>query len=301
MGVARYVGVFRRVGRPRSRLRCRFLCRQKSRVYQVRGDPAVDRRDRAASSKCRTSGAARGAAAAAVVGSAPVPDQVFRRRAGIPKSRPRSRRRSRVCPSCAGRISCRRRTSGSWSSRRISECCSRTSTTRCASSRRNGASRSGISTRTSSPWRCAASLLPRLAIIGVKPRQQDPVWRFVGHGHGWMGRGIRPQGDRREGREYSRQGLRRMGQQLLPIGSRIGAAALRPGQHVDAVPQRARQAVAAGPLREVLLPWKTPSEEIFVTLCSRTVGGGAAAESRRPPGTTTPADSSESRKFAMSS
>ncbi len=55
---------------------------------------------------------------------------------------------------------------------------------------------------------------------------------------------------RREGRGYSRQGLRRMGQRLLPVGRRIGPAALRPDQHVDAVSQRAGQAVASGPLRE---------------------------------------------------
>ena len=31
--------------------------------------------------------------------------------------------------------------------------------------------------------------LQRLAIIGVKPRQQHPVWRFLGYGHRWIGGG----------------------------------------------------------------------------------------------------------------
>ena len=92
-----------------------------------------------------------------VVGSAPVPDQVFRHELAfrdLVLGRGDDRAPVRVVRAA---LHADDATSGFSSSRRISGCCSRRSTTRSASSRRNGASRSGISTRTSSRWRCATS------------------------------------------------------------------------------------------------------------------------------------------------
>src|SRR5439155_599466 len=37
-------------------------------------------------------------------------------------------------------------------------------------------------------------MLSRMMIIGVKQRHQEPVWRFIGEGHGWIGGQYRLQG-----------------------------------------------------------------------------------------------------------
>jgi hypothetical protein len=142
-------------------------------------------------------------------------------------------------------------------------------------------------------------VLPRLAIVGVKPRQKNPVWRFVGHGHGWMGD------------EYLH---RVVGEKVEDIPDkdygewasgfyRSVAESGRPRYDLISTSVQYRNAPGK-PWRPVcyerlLLPWKTPSEEVFVTLCSRTVGAtekGSAAAWNGEAG-----DSSEPRKLVMSS
>jgi hypothetical protein len=143
-------------------------------------------------------------------------------------------------------------------------------------------------------------LLPRLAIVGVKPRHKDPVWRFIGHGHGWMGE------------EYVHKMI---GEKVEDIPDkeyggwasgcyRSVAESGRPRYDLVSTSVQYRNAPDKPwrPVRyeRLVLPWKTPSEEIFVTLCSRTVDGGMAA---KPPSAwdEMTSDRSESRKLAMSS
>jgi hypothetical protein len=150
------------------------------------------------------------------------------------------------------------------------------------------------------PLAMRSQLLPRLAIIGVKPRQREPVWRFVGHGHGWMGE------------EYVHKMI---GEKVEDIPDkdygewasgfyRSVAESGRPRYDLVSTSVQYRNAPGKPwrPVRyeRLVLPWKTPSEEIFVTLCSRTVDGGVAA---KPPSAwdEMAADSSESRKLVMSS
>lgn len=149
-----------------------------------------------------------------------------------------------------------------------------------------------------------SQLLSRLAIVGVKPRQPEPVWRFIGDGHRWLGGG-----------QFLQNGL---------------------GEKVSAIPDRDYGQWASGYYRSVaesgrprfdlittsiqynneddrpwrqiryerlLLPWKTPSDEVFVTMCSRLVGNGEAKGVANGAGRWVEdgSDRSVTRKLAMSS
>ena len=249
MGAARHVGVFCRAGRPRSRLRCRFLRRQKSRVHQVRGNPAVGRRDRAASSKYRTSGAACIAAAAAVIGSAPVPDKVFRRELAFRNlvlGRGDDFTPVRVVPAAFPALGAR-------------------PVPGRAAGFRNAVRGGGqqAAHHGAEMARLVRAFRPRHHYLGDAQRASAAAGDHRGQaapaGPGVALSRLRPSLDRRrqlsadrprrESGRYPRQGIRRMGQHLLPLGSRIRAAPLRPDHHLDPVPGRSGQAVASGPLR----------------------------------------------------
>jgi hypothetical protein len=144
-------------------------------------------------------------------------------------------------------------------------------------------------------------LLPRLAIVGVKPRRQDPVWRFIGDGHRWLGGG-----------KFLLTGL---GAKVTDIpdkdygewASGFYRSVAESGQpRYDLITTSIQYQNEAGkpwrPVRyeRLLLPWKTPSDEVFVTMCSKLVGtGGAPATPSR--WTEDGFDSSVARKLAMSS
>jgi hypothetical protein len=143
-------------------------------------------------------------------------------------------------------------------------------------------------------------LLPRLAIIGVKPPCQDPVWRFLGFDHRWIGGG-----------NYLQTGL---GEKVGNIPDkdygewastfyRSVAESGRP--RFDLVTTSIQYQDKTGkpwrPIRyeRLLLPWKTPSDEVFVTMCSKLVGDAAPAPVASWEDDTS--DNSVVRKFAMSS
>ena len=69
-----------------------------------------------------------------------------------------------------------------------------------------------------------------------------------------------------------------MGHRILPIGRRMADAPLRPDQRTSIQYQdedgKPRRAAAT---RGCMLPWKTPSDEVFVTMCSKLVDNAAAA------------------------
>jgi hypothetical protein len=116
-------------------------------------------------------------------------------------------------------------------------------------------------------------LLPRLAIVGVKPRQQEPVWRFIGDGHRWLGGG-----------EYRHTVL---GEKIADIADkdygewasgfyRAVAESGRPRYDLisTSIQDRSEPGKPWRPIRyeRLLLPWKTPSDEVFVTMCSKAAG-----------------------------
>ncbi|MGD9616806.1 MAG: hypothetical protein AB7H90_17800 [Alphaproteobacteria bacterium] len=143
-------------------------------------------------------------------------------------------------------------------------------------------------------------LLQRLAIIGIKPPHQDPVWRFLGYDHRWIGGG-----------NYLQSGL---GEKVSHIPDkeygewastfyRSVAESGRP--RYDLITTSIQYRDEAGkpwrPIRyeRLLLPWKTPSDEVFVTMCSKRVDDAAPAAVAAWDDDAS--DNSAARKFAMSS
>jgi len=138
-------------------------------------------------------------------------------------------------------------------------------------------------------------LLPRLMIAGMKPRDCAPVWRFIGDGHKqWIGENY----------------------QLLGVGEKVEdmpdkeygnwasqfyqSVAVTGQPRYDMITAMVDYQAESGTRRQVryerlMLPWKTPSDEVFVTMCSRTLSRGAVSGSVRPI-----RDSSPSRNLARS-
>jgi hypothetical protein len=144
-------------------------------------------------------------------------------------------------------------------------------------------------------------LLPRLAIVGIKPQQKDPVWRFIGDGHRWIGRN-----------DYVHTFL---GQKCadLPdkeygewVSSYYRSVAESGQPRYDLISTSVQYRNEPGkPWRPVcyerlLLPWKTPSDEVFVTMCSKAAGAPAVLKSATSWDEDV-SDSPVSKKFAMSS
>ena len=139
-------------------------------------------------------------------------------------------------------------------------------------------------------------LLSRLIIIGVRPREQEPVWRFIGDGHKWMGgmfslQGIGEKVENLPDKEYGGW-----------AGAYYKSVAASGQPRYDLVTTSIQYEDEDGkpwrPVRyeRLLLPWKTPSEEVFVTMCSKLVDSATGSGSDHAA-----SDSSVIRKFAMSS
>jgi hypothetical protein len=123
-------------------------------------------------------------------------------------------------------------------------------------------------------------LLSRMMIVGVTPQRDDPIFRFIGDGFPWtdhdykmgaIGRRIDEQPDKEYGAWVSEfyKFSARTGQ---PRYDFVTAAIQRwPGKSEGYITHYER----------LLLPWKTPSEEVFVMLLSKTVDGKAAERSGR--------------------
>lgn len=122
-------------------------------------------------------------------------------------------------------------------------------------------------------------LLPRLAVIGVRPPHGDPVFRFIGEGHKWVGQ------------DYHVAGI---GQKMSDLPDKEYGAWISEYFRSVALSGEPRYDLVTAPLRyenengkprrtvnydRLLLPWKTPSDEIFVTSCTAIVGRGREADS----------------------
>jgi hypothetical protein len=137
-------------------------------------------------------------------------------------------------------------------------------------------------------------LLSRLMIVGVKPRDAEPVFRFVGDGHRWLGddNPIRFTGEKivdQPDKEY--------GEWVAEFYKGVATT----GQpRYDLVTARLQQDDEAPPsvvqYQRLLLPWRTPSKEVLVTLCSEKVGTGMSM-----PCLPVESNSSSAMKLARSS
>jgi hypothetical protein len=120
-------------------------------------------------------------------------------------------------------------------------------------------------------------LLSRLIIVGVKPRGAEPIFRFIGDGHvNWLdgnyhlhaiGEKVADQPDKNYG-QWVAQFYKSVASTGQPRYDYVTAAIARPPGTYTTRYER------------LLLPWKTPSDEVLVTLSSRglrdSAGDGAS-------------------------
>jgi hypothetical protein len=112
-------------------------------------------------------------------------------------------------------------------------------------------------------------LFGRLMIIGVKPRQQDPEWRFIGGGHRWIGNSYQGIGDKVENlpdKEYGSwvsEFYKSVASSGQPRFDLVTASMQYENEH-----GKPRRTVH---YERLLLPWKTPSDEVLVTSCAKLV------------------------------
>jgi hypothetical protein len=118
----------------------------------------------------------------------------------------------------------------------------------------------------------AHRLLPRLVIAGVKPLQSDPTWRFIGDGHNWLGSDYKVRG---LGEKVANMPDKDYGNWVTEFYRSVATS----GQpRYDFVTGSVRYEDENGkPVKPVhyerlMLPWKTPSDEVFVTGCTRKFG-----------------------------
>lgn len=115
-------------------------------------------------------------------------------------------------------------------------------------------------------------LLDRLVIVGIKPPAQEPVWRFIGDGHKWLGSQFRQGGigERLENMPDKEYGAWATSYYKTVAASGQPRFDLVTGsiqwEDEDGRPRRWYR------YERLMLPWKTQSDEVFVTLCSRPVG-----------------------------
>lgn len=125
-------------------------------------------------------------------------------------------------------------------------------------------------------------LLSRMAIVGVRPPHTDPVFRFIGDGFRWL--------------EHDHQ-LHVIGQKVedLPdkdygmwVSEFYKSVAITGQPRADCVtaqmhPWPRMHQTYTTRYERLLLPWKTPSEEIFVTSWSKKFDAEGCENSSVPP------------------
>lgn len=123
-------------------------------------------------------------------------------------------------------------------------------------------------------------LLSRMMVVGIKPRRTDPIFRFIGDGFKWLERdyqyyGIGEKIENQPDKEYGTwvaQFYRSVASTGEPRYD-IVTAAIQPGPNEPNLFMTRYE--------RLLLPWRTPSDEVFVTLSSARIGevGPIEAES----------------------
>jgi hypothetical protein len=126
-------------------------------------------------------------------------------------------------------------------------------------------------------------LLSGMMVVGVQPHRQDPVFRFIGDEHNWLGKSYHVSGI---GEKVENQPDKEFGSWVSEYYKSVASSGQPRYDLVTALVQY--QGETGRPRRVVryerlLLPWKTPTDEVFVTLSklvdrqggSRPVGFGS--------------------------
>jgi len=127
-------------------------------------------------------------------------------------------------------------------------------------------------------------LLSRLIIVGITPGKGEPQWRFIGDGHKWIGSGYQLRGI---GEKVQNMPDKDYGEWATEYYKSVAAArqprydlisGMMQYQDEDGRPVKFRR------YERLMLPWKTSSAEVFVTMCSMPVD---SAEPAKSPGSMT--------------
>jgi hypothetical protein len=119
-------------------------------------------------------------------------------------------------------------------------------------------------------------LFGRLMIVGIKPRQTEPEWRFIGGGQRWVEHSYQGIGEKVESlpdKEYGHwvsefyKSVASSGQPRYDL-----VTAAMQYENEQGKPRRTVQ------YERLLLPWKTPSDEVLVTSCATLVDGVSPGE-----------------------
>jgi hypothetical protein len=111
-------------------------------------------------------------------------------------------------------------------------------------------------------------LLSRLIIVGVQPHKTEPVFRFIGDGHAnWLDRDYHFQSI---GEKVENQPDKEYGSWVSNFYKAVASTREPRYDHVTAEIQRPPGKYTTS-YERLLLPWKTPSAEVLVTLLSKPV------------------------------
>jgi hypothetical protein len=122
-------------------------------------------------------------------------------------------------------------------------------------------------------------LLPRLMIAGIKPHQKEPMWRFIGNGHRWIGNqyqlhGIGEKVENMPDKDYgawATEYYKSVASSGQPRYDLITGSIQYEDE--DGQPRRHHR------YERLMLPWRTPSGEVFVTMCSKPAGASKRSKS----------------------
>lgn len=135
-------------------------------------------------------------------------------------------------------------------------------------------------------------LLSRMIIAGLKPPEVEPIFRFIGDGHAnWLDRDYHLHAI---GEKMQNQPDKEYGSWVSDFYTSVARTGVPRYDFVTASIQRSRGTYITR-YERLLLPWKTPSDEILVTLSSRGLG------EKRDGNTLPSAPSNSEFKYAMRS
>jgi hypothetical protein len=118
-------------------------------------------------------------------------------------------------------------------------------------------------------------LLSRLMIFGVKPNLSDPVFRFIGDGFGWLETDYQYQGI---GERVENQPDKDYGQWVSEFYRSVARTGRPRYDYVTAAIQAApgQREPFSSRYERLLLPWKTSSDEVLVSMLSKRMDDRAA-------------------------
>jgi hypothetical protein len=108
-------------------------------------------------------------------------------------------------------------------------------------------------------------------IAGIRPHPAEPVWRFIGEGHRWIGSDFQHLGI---GEKVENMPDKEYGAWAAEFYKSVAASCQPRYDFITAVLQyEDEDGKPRRPVRyeRLMLPWRTPSNEVFVSMCSKVI------------------------------